>query len=32
MNEAVKTKTTTSTPNDIYKNWYTKVYEKAAVA
>lgn len=29
---AVKTKTTTSTPNDIYKNWYTKVYEKAAVA
>lgn len=27
---AVKTKTTTQTPSDIYNNWYKKVYEKAA--
>lgn len=25
---AVKTKTTTTTPVEIYSNWYTKVYEK----
>ena len=27
---SVKTKTTTSTPANIYDNWYKKVYEKAA--
>lgn len=27
---SVKTKTTTSTPDNIYNNWYKKVYEKAA--
>ena len=26
---AVKTKTTTNTPDNIYNNWYKKVYEKA---
>lgn len=29
---AVKTKTTTTTPSNIYDNWYKKVYEKVAVA
>lgn len=28
----VKTKTTTATPSNIYDNWFTKVYEKGAVA
>lgn len=27
---SVKTKTTTTTPSNIYDNWYKKVYEKAA--
>ena len=27
---AVKTKTTTQTPSNIYDNWYKKVYEKVA--
>lgn len=27
---AVKTKTTTTTPSNVYDNWYKKVYEKAA--
>lgn len=29
---AVKTKTTTTTPEEIYNNWYKKVYEKTTVA
>ncbi len=29
---AVKTKTTTTTPSNIYDNWYKKVYEKVAAA
>lgn len=28
---AVKTKTTTNTPDNIYNNWYKKVYEKVEV-
>lgn len=29
---AVKTKTTTNTPEEIYNSWYQKVYEKEVVA